>query len=69
MQPSESRDPAQGALLRGWLDGRIVPEFSERVLPVDAAVALRCAELHVPGRRAERDAFIAATAIIHGIRW
>lgn len=63
----ERRDPAQGAALRAWLDGRVLPEFAERTLPVDARVALRCARLHVPDPRSERDALIAATALIHGL--
>ena len=29
-------------------------------------VAQRCARLHVPDPRAERDALIAATAMVHG---
>ena len=36
-------------------------------MPIDAAVALKCARLHVPNPRAERDALIAATAIVHGM--
>ena len=63
----ERRDPAQGARLRAWLDLRVVPEFAERTLPVDAAVALRCARLHVPDPRSDRDALIAATALINGM--
>lgn len=63
----ERRDPAQGALLRRWMEGRVLPEFAGRTLPVDAAVALRCARLHVPDPRAERDALIAATALVHGM--
>ena len=46
---------------------RVLPEFLERTLPIDSAVALKCARLHVPDRRAERDAPIAATAIVHGM--
>ena len=34
---------------------------------VDASVALRCARLHVPDKRGERDALIAATALVHGM--
>ncbi|MBR4736607.1 MAG: PIN domain-containing protein [Rhodocyclaceae bacterium] len=34
---------------------------------MDAAVALRCARLHVPDKRGERDALIAATALVHGM--
>ncbi|MFT4099916.1 MAG: type II toxin-antitoxin system VapC family toxin [Burkholderiaceae bacterium] len=63
----ERRDAAQGAMLRSWLEQQVLPEFSGRVLPVDTAVALRCARLHVPDKRGERDALIAATALVHGM--
>ncbi len=63
----ERRDTAQGALLRAWLNTQVIPGFAGRVLPVDAAVALRCAALHVPDPRPERDALIAATALVHGM--
>ncbi len=63
----ERRDPLQGAKLRAWVDHRILPEFADRTLSVDLAVALRCAPLHVPDPRPERDAFIAATALVHGM--
>lgn len=62
----ERRDEAQGAALRAWLDGKVTPAFADRVLAVDAAVARRCARLHVPDRRSERDALIAATASVYG---
>lgn len=63
----ERRDATQGAMLRLWLDQRVLPEFSARTLPVDTAVAQRCARLHVPDKRGERDALIAATALVHGM--
>jgi len=63
----ERKDPARGAALRAWLDRRVLPEFSGRILAVDTAVAQRCARLHVPDRRSERDALIAATALVHGM--
>ncbi|OAI29838.1 twitching motility protein PilT [Methylomonas koyamae] len=63
----ERKDASQGAVLRTWLEQQVLPEFSERTLPVDAAVALRCARLHVPDKRGERDALIAATALVHGM--
>ena len=63
----ERNDASQGALLRTWLDHHVLPEFSGRTLPVDTAVALRCARLHVPDKRGERDALIAATALVHGM--
>ncbi|MES9832091.1 MAG: type II toxin-antitoxin system VapC family toxin [Candidatus Thiodiazotropha sp. LLP2] len=63
----ERRDTAQGALLRTWMDNRVLPEFTDRTLPIDEVVALRCAQLHVPDPRPERDAYIAATALVHGL--
>ena len=63
----ERRDDDQGIRLRAWMDGHILPEFSERILPIDKAVAQRCARLHVPDPLAERDALIAATALVHGM--
>lgn len=63
---SERRDPSQGAMLRAWLTGRVLPEFETRILLVDTAVALRCASLHAPDPRSDRDALIAATALVHG---
>lgn len=63
----ERRDAGQGALLRAWLEQQVLPEFSGRTLPVDTAVAQRCARLHVPDKRGERDALIAATAFVHGM--
>ena len=61
----ERRDSLQGQRLRAWMDRRVLPEFLERTLPVDSAVALTCARLHVPDPQTERDALIAATAIVH----
>ncbi|SCX35852.1 putative ribonuclease FitB [Agrobacterium rosae] len=63
----ERKDPQQGKVLRTWFDLLVLPEFNDRVFPVDATVAQRCARLHVPDPRAERDALIAATALVHGM--
>lgn len=63
----ERRDQASGSVLRAWLETRVLPAFDGRVLAVDTAVARRCASLHVPDPRAERDALIAATALVHGM--
>jgi hypothetical protein len=64
---AERRDPQQAAQLRRWFEARILAEFEGRVLPVDAAVALRSAALHVPDPRPDRDALIAATALVHAL--
>ena len=61
----ERRDPEQGAVLRSWLNSHVLPAFSDRILVVDTAVAQRCAILHVPDPRSDRDAMIAATALVH----
>jgi predicted nucleic acid-binding protein len=63
----ERRDLHQGTLIRHWFVHQVQPAFAGRVLPIDDAVALRCARLHVPDPRNERDALIAATALVHGM--
>jgi predicted nucleic acid-binding protein len=61
------KDATQGAVLRTWIDDQILPRFEGRILAVDTVVAQRCAHLHVPDPRGERDALIAATAMVHGL--
>jgi toxin FitB len=62
---AERRDPAQGAVFRAWMEGQVLPTFAGRILPIDTAIALRSAALHVPDPRPVRDALIAATALVH----
>jgi len=63
----ERRDTAQAALLRTWLEDHVLPSFSDRLLPVDAAVARRSARLHVSDPRPYRDGLMAATALVRGM--
>ncbi|GGH01209.1 type II toxin-antitoxin system VapC family toxin [Silvibacterium dinghuense] len=63
----ERRDREQAAVLRHWLEQHVLTAFAGRILPVDLAVAQRCAALHVPDPSSERDALIAATALVHGM--
>lgn len=60
LQVEHRNDQTQAARLRVWMD-RIGPSFAGRILPV------RYAQLHVPDRRPDRDALIAATALVHGL--
>lgn len=63
----ERRDRKQGEMLRAWMDGHVLPTFAGRVLAVDIAIAQHCAAFHVPNPRSDRDALIAATALVHGM--
>lgn len=63
----ERRDPAQGILLRTWLEEHVLSSFADRILPVDTVVARRSAALHVPNPRPYRDSLIAATALVYGM--
>ncbi|CAD7054183.1 PIN domain-containing protein [Pseudorhizobium halotolerans] len=49
------------------MDSRVRPEFAQRIVAIDEAIATRCAHLHIPDRRNEADALIAATAVVHGL--
>lgn len=63
----QRRDIEQGSRLRTWMDRRVRPEFAERIISIDEAIATRCAHSHIPDRRNEADALIAASAIVHGL--
>lgn len=61
------RDMRQASGLRRWFEETMRPSFAGRILPIDEPVAIACAALHVPDPRPERDALIAATAMVHGL--
>jgi toxin FitB len=63
----ERVDALQGRVLRRWFDAGVLGAFAKRTLAVDREVARRAAGLHVPDPRPERDAYIAATALVHGL--
>lgn len=63
----ERRDTVQAAALWRWFDRAVLDAFDGRILPVDRDVARLASRLHVPDPRPERDAFIAATALAHGL--
>ncbi len=64
---AERVDPSRGSVLRRWLAEYVVPSFSDRILPLDIVVARVAAALHVPDPAPARDAFIGATALVHGL--
>lgn len=63
----ERRDPAQAAILWRWFDLAVLDAFDGRILPVDKDVVRLASRLHLPDPRPERDGFIAATALVHGL--
>jgi predicted nucleic acid-binding protein len=58
----ERTDPAQGAVLRQWLEEHVLPAFAGRVLPFDLPAARILATYPVPDRAPLDDAVIAAIA-------
>jgi predicted nucleic acid-binding protein len=58
------RSKDAGAAWREWLDGQVLPAFEERILPVDAAVIRRRAQIPYPD---DRDGILAATALVHNL--
>jgi predicted nucleic acid-binding protein len=58
------KDKTGAAALRAWIGDRVMPAFEGRILPVDAAVVRRRAQLTITDTR---DALLAATAIEHGM--
>ena len=39
--------------------------FQNRLIAIDLSIASACASLHIPDKKPDRDAFIAATAMEH----
>lgn len=63
----DRRDHAQAQRLQSWLDEQLLDAFAGRILPIDVAAPRRAARLHVPDPQPERDALIAATAMVNGL--
>ena len=55
-------DPAQGVVLRRWLEEHVLPAFANRVLPFDLPAARILATYPVPEQAPLDDALIAAIA-------
>jgi predicted nucleic acid-binding protein len=58
--------------LEQWLNGYLLPQFADRILPVDLAIAESCAQLIAASKKAGHtaefaDGLIAATAKVHGL--
>jgi predicted nucleic acid-binding protein len=63
----ESDDPRQAHRLHEWIDQDVLPIFATRILPVNLQIVELCARLHLPHRREDGDALIAATALHHDL--
>ena len=60
------RDPSAAANLDRWLQ-ELVQRHTDRVLPVDAAVADRWGRLNIPDPVSAVDGMLAATALVHSL--
>jgi predicted nucleic acid-binding protein len=58
------RDKAAGLAVHSWIDEQVAKAFEGRILPVDAAVVRRRADLPYED---SRNGLIAATALEHGL--
>ena len=73
IQREMHRDPEFAADLARWLNEVVLPEFADRILSFDLAVALRAGGLPTPEKRPTADAMIAdamiaATALEHNLQ-
>lgn len=62
----ERRRPPGDSSHRLWLS-HLRRAFAGRILPLSEDASVLCAALHVPDARPVHDAFIAATALAHGL--
>jgi predicted nucleic acid-binding protein len=61
------KDPAFSARLIAWLHNEILPHYDARVLPIDVAVAMKCAQFGQVHANHFADALLAATALVHNL--
>jgi predicted nucleic acid-binding protein len=61
-----ARDRGRADDLVAWLDG-LVPAYRDRILPVDRTIADAWGALSAIDDRSAVDAFLAATASVHGL--
>jgi len=61
----EEYDHAQAKHLRFWLEEKVLPQFEQRILPVDTVIAVRSAQLQRTRTHQTEDTLIAATALLH----
>ncbi len=64
---AHEKDPVKASILRTWLERQVLPAFDGRIFAVDLTIARRSAGLHVPKTCPQRDALLAATALVHGL--
>lgn len=60
----ERRDKTAGGAMKAWVEEQVARSFEGRILPVDAAIVRRRAQLAYAD---SRDGLIAATALEHGL--
>lgn len=63
----KNRDRAFGEALEHWYTAKLIPAFSDRILPVDRAVAETAADFDTTRTLPCYDALLAATARVHGL--
>jgi predicted nucleic acid-binding protein len=60
-------DARKALVLEEWLEQSVKKAFVGRILPIDVAIAEKCALLHAERPRPFRDGLILATAAAHGL--
>ncbi len=68
IQLAQRKNPQFAAVLDAWYESRLKAAFAGRVLPINLEIGEICARLHATRPRSFRDAFIGATALIHGLK-
>jgi toxin FitB len=62
----QKRDGSKAGALNRWLKG-LIDDFSDRILPIDRAIAEEWGRLNAVGSLPTIDGLLAATAKVHGM--
>ncbi|MCK3658162.1 twitching motility protein PilT [Pasteurellaceae bacterium Pebbles2] len=63
----QRKDAEQAKIIQAWFKNTVKMHFKGQFLPINQETAAICATLHIPHKRPENDAWIAATAIQHNL--
>lgn len=59
------RDYQQADIIENWLKNWVLPHYQNRILDINADIALIYSAFHVPNKKSVHDGLIGATAIYH----
>tara|TARA_R110002096_G_scaffold373589_3_gene567082 strand:+ start:273 stop:689 length:417 start_codon:yes stop_codon:yes gene_type:complete len=65
IEATKRKDAEFAAILETWYQNQVIPNFADRILPVNSAIAEQAGKILAIRTRNTADCIIAATALVH----